>query len=84
MCLVDLRRIKELESMHAICTYRIKVRDRVEENAFNATSPLQITVVQADSVATLFTIRADQSGLIGLIRHLHRQGFVLLSISRER
>ena len=70
--------------MHDICTYHIEVRDQMNENVFNATSPLQITVVQMDSAATLFTICADQSGLIGLIRYLHRQGFVILSIYREQ
>lgn len=70
--------------MHDICTYHVEVRDQVDENAFNATSPLQIRVVRGDPAATLFTICADQAGLIGLIRHLHRQGFVLLSLYRER
>jgi hypothetical protein len=70
--------------MHDICTYKIEVRGQVDENAFNATSPLQITAVQMDAAATLFTICADQSGLIGLIRHLHWQGFVILSIYREQ
>jgi len=70
--------------MHEICTYQIEVRGQVDENAFNATSPLQITVVRGDPAATLFTIYADQSGLIGLIRHLHGHGFVLLSITCER
>jgi hypothetical protein len=83
MSLADFCRIKELEGMHDICTYQIEVRGQVDENAFNTTSPLQITVVHMDSAATLFTICADQSGLIGLIRHLHRQGFVLLSVYRE-
>ena len=70
--------------MHDICTYHIQVRGQVEENIFNATSPLQIMVVQTDAVVTLFTVSADQSGLIGLIRHLHRQGFVILSAQREQ
>ena len=70
--------------MHDICTYQIEVRGQVDENVFNATSPLQITVVRMDAAATLFTICADQSGLIGLMRHLHGHGFVLLSVYRER
>lgn len=70
--------------MQDICTYQIEVRGQVDENAFNATSPLQMTVVRMDTAATLFTICADQSGLIGLIRHLHGRGFVLLSVYRER
>jgi hypothetical protein len=87
---MDFRRIKELERMHDICTYHVEVRGQVDEKTFNATSPLQMTVVRVDAdeehpyAATLFTIRTDQSGLIGLIRHLHGRGFVLLSVTCER
>ena len=71
--------------MHDIFhTYRIEVQGQVDENAFNATSPLQMTVVRRDTATTLFTICADQSCLIGLIRHLHGRGFVLMSVTRER
>lgn len=70
--------------MHDICTYHVEVRGQVDENTFNATSPLQMTVVRVDTAATLFTIRTDQSGLIGLIRHLHGRGFLLLSVTCER
>jgi hypothetical protein len=70
--------------MHDVCTYQIEVRGQVDENDINAMSPLQMTVVRVDTVATLFTVCADQSGFIGLIRHLHGRGFVLLSVYRER
>jgi hypothetical protein len=70
--------------MHNICTYRMEVRGQVDENVFSATSPLQITVVQMDSMATVFTVSTDQSGLIGLLRHLHQQGFVILSVRRQQ
>jgi hypothetical protein len=71
--------------MHDIFyTYRIEVQGQVDENAFNATSPLQMTVVRRDTATTLFTVCTDQSGLIGLIRHLHGHGFVLLSVTCER
>jgi len=70
--------------MHDICTYQIEVQGPVGEKDINATSPLQMTVVRVDPAATLFTICTDQSGLIGLIRHLHGHGFVLLSVTRER
>jgi hypothetical protein len=77
-CLQD----KESDNMQATYTYQIEVQGQVDEMDFNRTSPLQVTVKRADSVATLFTLRADQSGFVGLIRHLHHQGFVLLSMSR--
>ena len=70
--------------MHDMCNYQIEVRGQVDVKSFNATSPLQTTVIRTDKAATLFTIRTDQSGLIGLIRHLHGQGFVLLSVACER
>jgi hypothetical protein len=75
--------------MHDICTYQIEVRSQLDENDLNASSPLHMTVVRVDAdeerpnAATLFTICADQSGLIGLIRHLHGRGLVLLSVNRE-
>ena len=69
--------------MQDICTYRIEVRGQVEENAFNAAGPLRLKVIQADSAATLLETYADQSGLIGLLRYLHQQGFVLLSVYRS-
>jgi hypothetical protein len=67
--------------MQDTCTYQIEVRGRVDEGDLNARSPLQMTVVRADRAGTLFTICADQSGLIGLMRHLHGRGFVLLSVT---
>ena len=70
--------------MHEVCAYHIQVQGQVDESVFNTTSPLQVTVVQKDPDTTLFTIRADQSGLIGLIRHLHGRGFVILVVTRER
>ena len=70
--------------MQEICTYQIEVQGQMDENNLNTMSPLEMTVIRGDMAATLFTIRADQSGLVGLIRHLHGRGFVLLSITRER
>ncbi len=76
--------------MHEPCIYRIKVRGQVAESDLNAMSPWQVTMAQGGAdeehpyAATLFTIHADQSGLIGLMRHLHGRGLVLLSLTRER
>jgi len=76
--------------MDKACNYRIKVRGPVDESDLNTISPLPITMVQADAderhrcAVTLFTIHADQSGLIGLIRHLHGRGLVFLSVVREQ
>jgi hypothetical protein len=69
--------------MNDICTYLIQLREQVNEGEINATSPIQMTVIQMDAAATLLSICTDQSGLIGLMRHLHNRGFVFLSIQRE-
>jgi len=70
--------------MDDICTYLIQLCGQVNESDLNAMSPIQMTVVRVDTVATLFTIYTDQSGLIGLLRHLHGRGLVLLSVNCER
>ena len=69
--------------MQEIYTYHIEVQGQVNEDEFNVTSPLRVTVRRANTASTLLTLHADQSGLVGLIRHLHHQGFVLLSLSRK-
>ncbi|MGE5549521.1 MAG: hypothetical protein ACM3ZC_03210 [Bacteroidota bacterium] len=68
--------------MEDISTYRISVLGSVNEEEINAMSPLWMEMTRAETAATLFTTRADQSGLIGLMRHLHGRGFVILSVSR--
>jgi hypothetical protein len=70
--------------MHESCFYQIAVRGQVDESDLNALSPFQTRVVRVDTTATLLTIHTDQSGLIGLLRHLHGRGFVVLSIRREQ
>lgn len=68
--------------IHTMNTYYIQLCGAVDQDSFNMKSPLQMQVIQADSHTTLFAICADQSGLIGLIRYLHGQGYVLLSVQR--
>ena len=70
--------------MDDIGIYHIQLRGRVDEDEINEMSPLQMTVIRANTTATLLTVSTDQSGLIGLMRHLHGLGFVLLSVMREQ
>jgi hypothetical protein len=69
--------------MDNVCTYQIAVRNGLDERTCNVSSPLQMTVVRSDDAMSLLEVRADQSGLIGLLRHLHQQGYLLLSVTRE-
>jgi hypothetical protein len=67
--------------MQEINKYQLEVQGQINESDFNATSPHRVKVEKTDDTATLLTLRTDQSGLVGLIRHLHHQDFVLLSVS---
>jgi hypothetical protein len=82
--LVDFRRTKEPDMVQDVCTYHVEVKGRVDERDVNVRSPSQVTVLRGDDAATLLTVRTDQAGLIGLLRHLHGRGDVLLSVVRER
>ena len=63
--------------------YQIEIRGRVDECVLNETGPLQISRLKGDERSTVVEAQTDQSGLIGLLRHLHGRGAVLLSVRRE-
>ncbi|MBN2502262.1 MAG: hypothetical protein JXB38_15875 [Anaerolineales bacterium] len=75
--------------MRESSTYQISIHGRVDANDLNAMSPLQMTVADVPAKgesaypATQLTVHADQAALIGLLRHLHARGFVILSVNRE-
>lgn len=68
--------------MNDLCTYILQLHGQVTESEINALGPLQMTLEKARGNTTCFTICTDQSGLVGLLRHLHGLGFVFLSINR--
>jgi hypothetical protein len=69
--------------MQDLSEYRITISGQVDAEIFNVSSPLQISVVEEAPDSTQAVVYTDQSGLIGLIRHLHRQGFLLLLVIRD-
>ncbi len=64
--------------------YLIRLRGQVGDDEINLAGPLQMTIVEADAGSTLLSICTDQSGLVGVLRHLHGRGFVILSAAREQ
>jgi hypothetical protein len=66
-----------------MCIYHIRIRGQVDEDEINAMSPLQMVREWVNSAVTHFSVRTDQSGLVGLVRHLHGLGFVFLSVECE-
>jgi hypothetical protein len=83
MAVIDTRYQKGTRAMDELQPYQIEIRGRADANDLNAISPLKMTVVRMEAELTLFTVLTDQSGLIGLLRHLHGRGFVLLSVQCE-
>jgi hypothetical protein len=63
-------------------TYSIELDGLFSKDELNAGSPIEISIVQA-GLTTQCVVNTDQSGLIGLLRHLHSRGLVLLSVVYE-
>lgn len=70
--------------MDDICTYQIELQGQLDENDLTQTSPFEMTLLRQGPAATFFAVRTDQSGLIGLLRHLHGRGLALLSVQCQK
>ena len=70
--------------MDDLAIYHVEIQGRVDEKELNANGPLHLKVVRAETGSTLLALQTDQSGLIGLLRHLHTQGYLLKSILVEK
>jgi hypothetical protein len=68
--------------MNDSCIYRIEICGEADEDEINAISPLRVSIDLSDAGSSLLTVCTDQSGLIGLMRHLHGLGYVFLSLKR--
>jgi len=66
--------------MNTACVYHIQIRGQVDETEINVMSPVQLVQDWMETAVTQFSVHTDQSGLIGLMRHLHSLGFVFLSV----
>jgi hypothetical protein len=65
--------------------YIVKINGHIDASLVDWFGPVKVTNSVEDGgqfVSTLSGIIADQAGLMGLIRHLHGLGVVLLSIER--
>lgn len=63
--------------------YCIRLRGAVEVGELNPRSPQQMTLVRVEPAQTLLSICTDQSGMIGLLRHLHGLGVEILAVERQ-
>ena len=69
--------------MDDTCTYFIQLRGQVAADEINVRSPLLLTLINTDPTLTRLSVTTDQAGLIGLLRHLHGSGFVILSVNHS-
>ena len=67
--------------MDDTCNYQIELAGRMDEKELTEASPFQMTLLRQSPEATLFGVRTDQAGLIGLLRYLHGRGLRLLAVS---
>jgi hypothetical protein len=65
------------------CVYHIQLRGQIGEQEVNEMSPLLLVWEAGDTAVTQFSVTTDQSGLIGLMRHLHSLGYVFLAVNCE-
>ena len=63
--------------------YRLQLRGRVDADFVTSFCPQGTTLRLEDSTTVLENIQTDQSGIVGLIRHLHNLGCVILAFQRD-
>ena len=68
--------------MDDVHTYQILIGGQVAESEIAAFSPPGWKIELDGATSSRMTIQTDQSGLVGLIRHLHGLGLELITISR--
>ncbi len=66
--------------------YVIQIEGGIDQNLADWFGPVTLSSAVGDDgrmVTTLSGLATDQAGLVGLIRHLHGLGIVLLAFKRE-
>ncbi len=66
--------------------YVVKIQGSVDVQLADWLGPMEIDSHIADGergITTLARVVTDQAGIVGLIRHLHGLGIVLLSVERR-
>jgi hypothetical protein len=67
----------------ALPSYRIRLRDRVDEEFVAAYCPAGTRLTCEGDATCLSNIRADQSGVLGLVRHLHNLGCTIVALDSQ-
>lgn len=65
--------------------YEVTIQGCISKELLDESGPVQISEVRVDTargITTLAGVFTDQVGMVGLIRHLHGLGIVLLALER--
>lgn len=63
--------------------YRITLRGQIDEEFVEAYCPAGTVFSCAGETAVLANIHADQSGIVGLTRHLHNLGCIIVALDSQ-
>jgi len=60
--------------------YQLRVRGHLDEEFVASFCPPGTTLTHEDGTTLLANIQTDQSGVVGLVRHLHNLGCTLIAL----
>ena len=63
--------------------YRIALRGQIDAEFVEAYCPVGTVLTRAGETAVLANIHADQSGIVGLTRHLHNLGCTIVALDSQ-
>jgi hypothetical protein len=64
--------------------YQIKLRGTLDDDFAAAYCPPEAQISTKNDITTLNNLQTDQSGIIGLLRHLHGLGCVILELTIQQ
>lgn len=63
--------------------YRLQFAGTLDENDLSRFCPAGVKLDRTGALTTLAQVHADQAALIGLLRHLHNMGCVIVQVQAE-
>ena len=64
--------------------YQVKLRGYLDDDFAAAYCPPEAQISTENGITTLGNLQTDQSGIIGLLRHLHGLGCTIIELTTEK
>jgi len=68
-------------TFHDLRSYTLQLSGVLEDDFVASHCPPETVVLRKDNTTSLTNLHTDQSGMIGLLRHLHNLGYIILSVN---